>query len=254
MNSIDLQIRESIATITLQNPGGNRITFEMRRGIFAAVDRVANSRARVLLVRADGDDFCLGGDIHEWLGIPSAELQPRIEMFAKALDLIGGLAIPTVALVQGRCVGGGFELALSCDLIVAGNSAQFAFPEATVGLTTLQGGVYRLAERIGRARAIELVMLPTSIPASQMNDWNVINKVVDDGALLTAGDELAQRLASGPPEAYAATKAVMQIWGERGALAAREALYDISMPLFDLAGTQTAIAEAITAAGGGAFK
>lgn len=245
MNFVGLTLDGSVATITLRHPAGNRINFQMRQEILDAVEHVAASQARVLLVKGDGDNFCLGGDIRDWPGIPSADLRPRIEVYAKALDLLDGLSIPTVAIVQGGCVGGGFELALACDLIVAGRSARFIFPEATVGIMTLQGGVYQLAERIGRAKALELVMLSTPVTASQMREWNVVNMVVEDDELDAAATELAQRLAAGPAKAYAGTKALMKIWRDRGTSAARDALYDISMPLFDTQDVQVAMRTAI---------
>ena len=75
-------------------------------------------------------------------------------IFANALDRLGRLDIPTVASVQGGCAGGGFELALACDLIIAGRSARFSFPEAMVGILTLQGRVYTLADRIDRTESV----------------------------------------------------------------------------------------------------
>jgi enoyl-CoA hydratase/carnithine racemase len=105
----------------------------------------------VLVIKAAGENFSLGGDARDWPGVSVAELRPKIELFAKAVDRLQELEIPTIASVQGGCMGGGFELALTCDLIIAGRSARFAFPEGLVGILTLQGGVYNIAERIGRA-------------------------------------------------------------------------------------------------------
>jgi enoyl-CoA hydratase/carnithine racemase len=131
--------------------------------------------------------------------------------FAKALDRLEQLQIPTIAAVQGGCMGGGFELALCCDLIVAARSAHFAFPEARIGILTLQGGVIQLAERIGLPKAIELVFLSESVPAEQMASWNVINRVVSDGDLGVEVANLAERLAAGPSCTYAATKALLRL-------------------------------------------
>jgi 1,4-dihydroxy-2-naphthoyl-CoA synthase len=105
----------------------------MRRDMREAVGGVAGSNVRALLVRGEGPDFCLGGDVHEWASMPAAELRPKIEVFAQALDQLGRLDIPTLAAVQGCCVGGGFELAMTCDMIVAGWSARFSCSEAAVG-------------------------------------------------------------------------------------------------------------------------
>src|ERR1700761_9665283 len=116
MTFINLEFDDAIATVTLDHPGGNRINFQMREEILQALERVSASDARALIVRGNGTDFCLGGDIRDWPGMSAADLRPRIEVFAKAIDLLEGLAIPTIAVVQGGCMGGGFELALGCDL------------------------------------------------------------------------------------------------------------------------------------------
>ena len=248
MDFVKLESDGAIASVTLNKEGGNRINFQMRREFFDALKQVSKSEARVLLVKGEGSDFCLGGDIREWVGVPSAQLRPPIEVFADATDLLDSLAIPTIAVVQGGCMGGGFELAMSCDMIVAASSAHFMFPEATLGIMTLQGGVYLLAERIGRAKAIELVMLSTTIEASQVATWNVVNQVVANDRLEVASSELAQRLAAGPVNAYAHIKQLMKIWRDEGRPAARAALYDISMPLFDTPDVQTALSVSTAAA------
>ena len=247
MKFIHLEFDEQIATVTLDHPAGNRINFQMRAELLEAFEQVAKSDARALLIQGKGADFCLGGDVRDWLGIKAAELQPRIEVFARAIDLLEILPIPTVAAVQGGCMGGGFELVLACDLIIAGASARLGFPEALVGITTLQGGVYQLADRVGRNKAIELAFLSEAVEATKLAEWNVVNRVVEDANLETEAGALVQRLASGPPQAYAATKSLLRIWQQQGKSAARAALYDISMPLFDTADVQSALHNAVRA-------
>lgn len=243
-----LAISGSIATISLDHPNGNRINFAMREELLAAIRRVADSEARVLTVRAEGDDFCLGGDVRDWPGIPARELRPKIETFAEALDQLEGLSIPTIAVVQGRCMGGGLELILSCDLVVAGESAVFSCPEALLGIITLQGGVVQLAERIGRARAIEFAFLSDLYGADEMARLNLINRVVPDEQLEDAARALVNRLASGPPAAYATTKLLMRAWAAGGIAAARSILYDVSMPLFETEEVQSVLQSAAVAA------
>jgi enoyl-CoA hydratase/carnithine racemase len=236
-----------IARVTLDHPAGNRINFAMRAELLATFDRVAQSEARAVIVRAEGPDFCLGGDVREWPGIPADELRPRIEVFAKALERLEALKIPSVAAVQGGCMGGGFELALSCDFIVAARSARFAFPEARVGIMTLQGGVLQLAERIGRTRAIEVVMLSEPLPADQLASWNLVNRVVEDDALEASAGQFAARLTSNVSSTNAATKELLAQWRMKGYRDAQAALYDISMPLFDRADVQQRLVAAADA-------
>ena len=228
-----LGIDGSIATIALDHPKGNRINFAMREELLATIRRVAESEARVLMIRAEGDDFCLGGDVRDWPGISARELRPKIETFAEALIRIEELSIPTVAVVQGRCMGGGLELILSCDLVVAGESAVFSCPEALLGIITLQGGVIQVAERVGRARALEFAFLSDLYRADEMARLNLINRVVPDEQLEDASRALVDRLASGPPGAYDTTKLLMRTWATGGITAARSILYDVSMPLFE---------------------
>ena len=250
MSLTHLVLDGPLAVLSLVRPGGNRISFEMRRELREAVRQVAESGARALLVRGEGPDFCLGGDVREWAGVPAAELRSKIEVFAEALDQLGRLEIPTLAVVQGGCVGGGFELAMTCDMIVAGRSAWFSCPEAAVGILTLQGGMLQLANRLGSARAAELVFLSEPVSAEQLYTWNVVNRVVDDAALEKVARDLAVRLATSPTRAYAATKALWRLQAEAGGRAAREQLYDRSMPLFETRDVKAALkaaAEAVDA-------
>jgi len=242
-----LDLAVPVATLTLDHSGGNRINFAMRGELLAAFEEVAASQARVLVVRGQGADFCLGGDIREWPGLAVAELRPRIEVFAKALATLKRLSIPTIAAVQGGCQGGGFELALSCDFILAGRTARFGFPEARLGIMTLQGGVLQLAERIGGAKALEVVLFSEAVAAEQWADWNVVNRVVDDEDLQAVATRWANGLASRSLGVHAATKELLRIWNEAGPRGAEEALYDLSMPLFEKAEVQQCLRAAVGA-------
>jgi enoyl-CoA hydratase/carnithine racemase len=248
MAVVKLEILDSIAIVSLDHPVGNRINFAMRDELLKAFQRVAESSARVLLLRSEGADFCLGGDVRDWPGMPSGELRPKIEVFAKALDQLESLVIPTVAVVQGRCFGGGFELILGCDLVIAGNSAKFACPEALLGIVTLQGGVFQLAQRIGRTRAIEFAFLSDAFGAEEAARLNLLNRVVPDEQLQDVARVLVERLESGPSEAYARTKTLLRAWSTGGISAAKAILYDVSMPLFDTEDVQVAIRGATVAA------
>jgi enoyl-CoA hydratase/carnithine racemase len=243
MARIQLVLHNEVARLTLQNSPGNRIDFAMRQELRDAVLQISASDAKVALVQGAGADFCHGGDVREWPGLASAELRPRLEVYAEALDLLRRLTIPTVAVVKGACRGGGFELALSCDFIVAARSAEFSFPEASLGILTLQGGAMLLAQRLGAAKALELVLLGASLPAERLLDWNVINHVTEDALVDQFAADFASRLAAVETSVCAATKTLLRIWHQRGAERAMAALYDLSMPLFDRAETQSALGQ-----------
>lgn len=242
--TVKLSFADDVATITLDRPGGNRIDFAMRRAMLEAVRAVATSNARTLIVSAQGDDFSLGGDAAEWVGIPSHDLEPLVAVYATALEELQDLPIPTVAVVQGRCRGGGFELALSCDFICAAQSADFGFPESQLGIITLQGGVLQLAERIGRTRALEMTTLSRPVSAARMYEWNLVNWVVSDGVLAAESKRLGRQLADSSAQSFAATKALLKLEHFGGAWAARSQLYPLSMPLFDTQEVQSALNEA----------
>jgi enoyl-CoA hydratase/carnithine racemase len=246
-----LDIGGPVATLSLDHACGNRINFDMRLELREAIQRIETSPARALLIRGEGGDFCLGGDVRDWPGIPTEILRPQIQVFAEALDHLERLPIPTIAAVQGGCMGGGFELALSCDLILAAKSARFAFPEARVGIVTLQGGMMQIAERVGRAKAAEIVFPSEPTTAEQMRQWNVLNWVVDDAEFESQAAALASRLAEGPTKAFAATKALWRMQAEEGVKTAMAKLYDLSMPIFETQDARTALRSAVEAINAG---
>ncbi len=196
MAFIHLRLDGPVAVISLDHPEGNRINFMMRQELLTAMRQVADSSARVLLLRAEGRDFSLGGDVREWPGVPSNKLRPKIAILVEAIDQLESLSIPTIAAVQGRCMGGGLELILACDLVIAGESAVFGCPEAMLGIVTLQGGVVQLAQRIGPARAFEFVYFSEAHKAEEMSRLNLVNRVVADAQLDATVKELVERLAS----------------------------------------------------------
>jgi enoyl-CoA hydratase/carnithine racemase len=150
----------------------------------------------------------------------------------EVLSTFEELPIPIVAAVHGVCVGGGLELALACDLVVATESAKLGSVEATVGLHPLMGAVQRVAQRAGAARAKEMAMLARRYDARTLERWNVINRVVEDEALDAAVMALARELAGGPTVAHAVTKALVSTAVSRGLRAADEAMADLQKPIF----------------------
>lgn len=245
------EIEDGLATVTLCNPPQNRIGVEMIDALAAAVDAVGKSDARALLLRADGPDFSFGGDIVPWPGATGRELRALFEGYMAVFNRFERLPIPTVAAVQGLCFGGGLELAIRSDILFAGASARFGHPEQTLGIVTLLGGVYRVAERAGRARAAEMAFTSQPISAQRIEQYGVVNRVLDDAALLDEATLFARRLARGPTRAHAAHKALLRAWAVGGVAAADEAMWDIAMPLFETDDVKAGLRSAVDALAAG---
>jgi enoyl-CoA hydratase/carnithine racemase len=216
-----------VGVVTLQRPPQNRLTRQVFSDLGSSVRKLVRARVRALLIRGDGPDFCLGGDFREWPSLKThLERRERFGFSNGVLNMIESLAIPTIVSVQGRAFGGGLELALHADFIVAGESAKFRFPEVTLGVAPLAGGVQRVAERAGKMVANKLVMLGEEFSAAQANQYNIISYLVVDAELEAFSLELAQRLAVGPTRAHAVTKTILATWSAGGVRAADEVMIE----------------------------
>ncbi len=132
-------------------------------------------------------------------------------------------------------------------MVFAGQSARFGHPEQTLGLTTLLGGIYRVAARAGRARAFEWALTSEQVPAHVMADAGVINRVVPDDELFTQSGAFADRVAFGPTLAHAAHKALLHSWALGGIASADRDLFDLSVPLFATQDARTGLESAAAA-------
>lgn len=247
MKHLDLRIDDAIATVTLTNPPQNRLGIQMLEELEGALATISDSGVRALLIRADGPDFSYGGDIMPWAGMKTESLRALFQRYMAVFNRIESLPFPTVAAVRGICFGGGLELALRCDIILAAGSARFAHPEQTLGITTIIGGAYRVAERAGRAFAAELAFTSDPVDAATMHLRGIVNHVVDEGALEQEATALVRRLAKGPTRAHAAHKAMLRLWALGGVQAADEAIFDIQMPLFETEDTKRGLQSAMDA-------
>lgn len=241
------RIDGAIAIITLTNPPQNRITPQMNAQLCAAISDIGSSPARAVLVHAEGPDFSLGGDIRNWPGLDAAAMRDMLAEHLAAFNAFESLSIPTLCAVQGLCFGGGLELALRADIVVSGETARFGHPEQSIGVATLLGGIYRVAAKAGRAKAMEWALTSEQVPAHEMERHGVINKVVPDTQLLEEALAFTHRIAVGPTRAHAAHKALLNAWTAGGLLAADDVLLDLCMPLFDTSDAKTAIPAAVKA-------
>jgi 2-(1,2-epoxy-1,2-dihydrophenyl)acetyl-CoA isomerase len=193
----------AVATITLNRPDSlNALNAAMLDELRAAVEALPGSGARCLLLEGAGRGFSSGADLASGGGLPDDVGAALEAHFNPLIEAIFALPMPVVAAVRGPCAGAGCSLALAADLVVAGRSAYFLQAFINIGLIPDAGATWLLPRLVGRARAMEMMMLGERIPAAKAADWGMISRVVDDEALEAEAEALAARLAQGPTVAY----------------------------------------------------
>src|SRR6266478_5548194 len=229
---MDKQVRfetsGALGILTLANPPLSLFSEELIGDLRDAVTAAKQTPLRALMVRAEGKIFSGGADVRFFRGRTSAHARERVTSHLRTIADLEELPCPTLAAVQGLCIAAGLELALACDLIWAGASARFAQAEASIGTTTLLGGVQRLAERAGPSRAREIIYSAAQYDAATFERWNIINKVVPDDEFETQTKAFAERLATGPTRAYAAGKRIVRAYLDGGIRAADKVVGEIA--------------------------
>ena len=172
----------------------------------AALDADPACRA-IVITGAGSRAFAAGADVRE-LSVATVESLRGADPFS-AVDRVAALATPTIAAVRGFALGGGCELAMACDMLVAGDDATFGQPEILIGVIPGAGGTQRLTRAIGKARAMELILTGRRIDAAEADRLGLVTRVVPAADTLAAALELAARVASMPPLAVRAAKAAV---------------------------------------------
>jgi len=231
-----------VGLVVLDDPPLNLFGAEMINDLVAALEEAEGDGIRALVVRADGRVFTGGVDVNIFAGKTHEEGAVLFEDLVKIVHKLEALPIPTIASVHSLCLTAGFELALGCDILLAGESAKFGLVERVVGLTPGMGGTQRVAERAGPARARELVMTGDLFDAATLERWNVVNRVFPDDELLERTMAFATHLAVGPPKAHDATKRMVRaVLDEGGPRAADAHVGDIAASLFATEDLQNAV-------------
>jgi enoyl-CoA hydratase/carnithine racemase len=227
MSSIDLEYDGDVALITLNAPPNNLLTVDLVDQFSSLVDHVARGEGRAVVVRGGGVDFSHGADLTGWPDGGLSAVRYHLVVLNQLFQQIESLTVPTIAAVSGACFGGGFDLALRCDLIVAARDARFRFPEATFGLPPLLGGLQRVAERAGRANAARLALLSDEISGVEAAAMGLLARLTDSADVIPVAADLARRLAGGATLAYTATKDLLTGWSQGGLGTADRLLLDI---------------------------
>lgn len=173
---------------------------------------------RVLVITGTGRGFIAGADLNEYAGASLAEFDDYQRRSRRTFDAIASCRAVTIAAVNGYALGGGFEVALACDLIVASTAARFGLPEITLGLLPGGGGTQRLSRAIGTRGAKHLILTGRRMSAEEAEQRGLITSVVSPDDLMPTTVELAELLAAQPPVALREGKRVIDA-GLQGPLA-----------------------------------
>lgn len=207
----------AVAEIVLDRPASLNALDTAMASRLASVCRQlgADPGARaVVLSAAGGRAFCVGADLKERARMTDEDFARQREVFRAAFGGVLGLPQPAVAAVHGYALGGGCELALCCDLIVADDTAVFGLPEVTVGLVPGGGGTQLALRRLGPARAADLVLTGRRVTAGEAGEIGLADRIVSAGSAHGQALELARQIAGNSPVAVRAAKtALRRGWG-----------------------------------------
>jgi enoyl-CoA hydratase len=222
-----------VAEIVIDSPPLNLFDAPLLDDLEAAVARAGEERPRGLLVRADGDVFSAGVDVHVFAGLDEQSAHALTSRLLALTHAIEDLPLPTLAVAHGLCLTAGLELSLACDLLWAAEDARFGLVERVVGITPLMGGTQRIAERAGPARARELVMSGSLYPAADLHAWGVVNRVKPADEVLGSARRFLAGVAAGPTLAHAATKRIVRAQIDHGTRGADERTPELTSHLFE---------------------
>jgi enoyl-CoA hydratase/carnithine racemase len=191
----------AVAVVTIDRPPLNVLSNRVRAELDAQLEQIASDDGvRVVVLHgAGGRAFSVGSDVREFdqTAQPGGGRERALREHQQC-NRVATFPKPVIAAIEGFCLGGGFELALACDLRVASASSRFGLPEVRLGVFPSGGGTERLPDLVGRARAKELMFLGDQLDAAEAERLGIVNRRVPDRQALAAATELATRIAEQP--------------------------------------------------------
>ena len=214
--TIQLELREAVAVLTLNRPDRlNALTVQVAKDFKAAVAEAIEQGARVIVITGAGRAFSAGGDLNAMQeiakqdGRAEAFFDEPLRLLNEAIVLIRETPVPFVAAVNGVASGGGCNLALACDLVIAAESAKFNQAFIKIGLTPDCGGTFMLPRLVGWKRATELLFTGDLVSARAAAEMGMINSVTSDEELMSRAMAMADKLAQAPTAALAEIKKLL---------------------------------------------
>jgi enoyl-CoA hydratase/carnithine racemase len=203
---VALRHDDGLAQLVLNRPPVNQFDAPLLELIGAAVATLGPDTRALVVSSAVPGMFAAGGDLPWMAAATIAEQLPFLELCQRTYSAFEELHCPVVIAIDGHCLGGGLELALCCDIRVAGRCAKLGTPEATIGLIPGAGGTQRLVRAVGQGVARDMLMTGLRITGEQAFAWGIVSRLVDDGGAEAEALKVSRALADGPAEAIQATK------------------------------------------------
>ncbi len=203
---IEVERDGEITTIKLDNPPMNSVCKDMLEELEELLEDVPQEDTRVIILTGKGDAFVAGADIKEMKDMDPEEASYFSSKGQKLFEKFQEMTVPVIAAVNGYALGGGLELAMSCDFVIASKDALFGQPEVGLGVIPGYGGTYRLSKAVGPAKAKELIFTGKRIDAEEAKELGIVNHVTDDDELMDKVKEIAESISQNSPVAVAKAK------------------------------------------------
>ncbi len=232
------EIENKVAVVTISHSPGNKLNTQVYQEITQLMGELeADVNVNAIVITGDGEEaFVAGADINELAELDTVGMMNLTQITRISFSRIENLNKPVIAAINGEARGGGFELALCCDLRIASENAQFAFPEITLGVIPGGGGTQRIQKVVGQGTAKELLYFAEPIDAERAYQLQIVNKVVSQDELLSVAKEWAEKLAQKAPIALRQMKLAVNTGANvdlESALTIEAACYDGAFATLD---------------------
>jgi enoyl-CoA hydratase/carnithine racemase len=250
MSSISYEKDGAVGVVTMAKPPHNLIDNAMLQELASTYARAVEEGCRAILLRSSMRHFCAGAD----LNVLASERWDQ-KALARLWASLEDVPVPTVAAVHGAALGGGFELALMCDMIIAADTASFGMAESSLGLLPLLGGVQRVVQRAGLARGKEMAMFGRRHDPRALERWGVVNLVAAEAELAGVAMSWGRQLAAGATVALRGIKTAANLSARSGISAADARQEEVNTSMWNSADQARGLAAfAATGPGSAVFQ
>ncbi|MBI5888515.1 MAG: enoyl-CoA hydratase/isomerase family protein [Deltaproteobacteria bacterium] len=198
-----------VSVLTFSSPGANILSTAALVRLIDAMDSLRADEVKAVVITAEGGTFIAGADIKEMSVFSQKDAGAFAALFHRAMNIIEEFPCPVIAAVNGFALGGGAELTLACDIVIASEAAVFGQPEINLGIIPGGGATQRLSRRVGGLKAKEMIFTGRRVNAAEALAIGLVNKVVAKDKLMDEAMAVARAIASKPVQCLAAAKSLI---------------------------------------------